>query len=91
MKTLTLIALTLIATGCSLRVVDPFVSDDTGKVIIEGDERGIGAFWQGANALVTNGMASPDMDTSAWQARKLFITTRAPGLQLGQSKNKAVK
>lgn len=42
-----------------------------GHVAISGDARGIKAFYDGMNGMITNGKASPDQDTAHWQMRKL--------------------
>lgn len=78
------VAVASVITGChsSARVQMP--GDTNGYVKFEGDAKGVQAFMDGQNALITNGKASADQATDAWSHRKLQekeVTARetAPG------------
>jgi len=43
---------------------------DNGRIIIDADAKGMQAFGDVLNGMVTNGKASPDKDTAHWQLRK---------------------
>ncbi|CAB4151780.1 hypothetical protein UFOVP591_35 [uncultured Caudovirales phage] len=53
-------------TGCA--VSSPY--SDRGSIAIAADEKGMRAFGDMFNGAITNGKASPDQETAAWQARK---------------------
>jgi len=44
---------------------------DNGQVTLMADAKGMRAFSDALNGLVTNGKASPDADTASWQARRM--------------------
>ena len=41
-----------------------------GNIVIAGDAKGMRAFGDVMNGMITNGKASPDQDTAHWQHRK---------------------
>jgi hypothetical protein len=41
-----------------------------GRILIDADAKGMQAFGDVLNGMVTNGKASPDKDTAHWQLRK---------------------
>ena len=43
---------------------------DSGRIVIDADAKGMQAFGDVLNGMVTNGKASPDKDTAHWQLRK---------------------
>lgn len=71
------------ASGC-LNHSQVRMPSDEGYFEMSGDARGVRAAMDGMSALVTNGKASPDIKSAAWQHREAEdkeITTRdtAPG------------
>lgn len=58
--------LTLGLTGCAM--TSPY--SERGSISIAADEKGMRAFSDMINMSITNGKASPDKDTAAWNARR---------------------
>ena len=72
MNRLNLVVLAMVALGCTAcsgkaRVTAP--GDDSGYVAFEGDAKGVNAFLDGMNGMITNGKASPDKNTAHWITR----------------------
>lgn len=54
-------------TGCAIS--NPYA--ERGSISIAADEKGMRAFSDMINSSITNGKASPDKDSAAWEARRL--------------------
>lgn len=79
-KTALIAAGTIGALLCSCGVVSTPSPFDDGHIIVSGDSRGMRAFGDALNGLVTNGKASPDTESASWKHRNLEdseITRRA--------------
>lgn len=71
MKTLILIPLILLATGCtSASSYRMFDSGDSGFVMLSGDAEGIRAYNDGLIGLVTETKNHPENKSSYWQSRE---------------------
>lgn len=55
-------------TGCGVISLPSPEAD--GNILIQADAKGMAAFGDVMNGLVTNGKATPDVDTPAWSARR---------------------
>lgn len=73
---------TVLQTGCGAMTRDypSFLEDGSrGRILISADAEGMRAYGDSQNALITNGKASPDKATAAWNHREkqeVEITTR---------------
>lgn len=84
MKTLTLLMLVTLMTGCSTFSLE---SSGGEYFSMRGTPQGLAAYDEMLSGLVTNGKAPADaVSTPAWETKKLRIATQAQGLKLGQSK-----
>ena len=61
------VASSTVMTGCAASHSMPW---EDGHVTISGDPKGIRAFGDAMNGLITNGKASPDKDTAHWINRR---------------------
>ena len=43
---------------------------NNGRILIDADAKGMQAFFDGQNGMITNGKASPDLDTAHWKTRR---------------------
>lgn len=55
---------------CMLSSCGPMLAGDNGYVTCEGDAKGMAAFLDGMNGMITNGKASPDQGTAHWTTRQ---------------------
>ena len=72
-----LAAIATLSTGCSYPTA--FEDGSHGRITLSADAAGMRAYGDSLNALITNGKASADKDTSAWRNRReeeQEITTR---------------
>jgi len=66
------IGLAIVTTGCGVLAMgdDHTQAFDDGFISIRSDARGMRAFGQAMNGLITNGKASPDVDTPYYLGRR---------------------
>lgn len=67
MKTLMLVGLTCLLAGCFASTSS--YPNEYGTISLQADERGMRAFADMQNALITNGKASANRPTQAWTVR----------------------
>lgn len=57
-------------TGCG-STWDAHSATADGRILISADAAGMRAFGDTMNGMITNGKATPDVDTAAWKIRKI--------------------
>ena len=73
MKKIILIVFLASSTACTTTVGQGWNGE--GRVLLAADERGMEAFSDMIQGTITNGKASPDTDTGAWETRRQQIKT----------------
>jgi len=73
---LTTIGLILSLSACTSQVGQGMFSKEAGRIQISADAQGMDAFWDGVQGAITNGKASPDIETDWYSTRRSKIQAR---------------